>query len=81
MNETNHNGKHVRVVAIRDISERKKNELQLEQSKKDYESLVKYSPDGIFIHNYNGEIIFANPSSLKVELLKMEFSIFSTFIQ
>lgn len=58
--------KNLRVVAIRDISDRKKYIAQLEESKADYESLVAQSPDGIFIHDEHGKIIFANPSAHKI---------------
>ena len=70
--ETQHGDKFIRVVAIRDISDRKNYEIKLQQSKIDYEVLVKYSPDGIFIHDKKGKIVFANPSSLQIGGMKSE---------
>lgn len=58
-----YNGKTVRVVAIRDISDRKLYEAQLRQVNEDYENLIRQSPDGIFILDEKGKILFANPSA------------------
>jgi PAS domain S-box-containing protein len=61
--EYNYKGTRARVVAIRDISERKEYERQLQQVNDDYESLIRQSPDGIFILDEKGKILFANPSA------------------
>jgi PAS domain S-box-containing protein len=58
--------KAARVVAIRDISRRKNSEKQLHQVKEDYENLIKQSPDGIFILDEKGNILFANPSAHQI---------------
>lgn len=61
--EIRYNGKPARVVAIRDISDRKLYEAELRQVKEDYENLIRQSPDGIFILDERGKILFANPSA------------------
>lgn len=56
-------GKTTRVVTFRDISDRRQYEAQLRQAKEDYENLIRHSPDGIFILDEKGKILFANPSA------------------
>ena len=53
-----------------DISERKEYELQLQKSRETYRNLVEYSPDGVFIHDEKGHVIFANSSALKIMGIK-----------
>ena len=55
--------KKARVVAIRDITSQKEYEVMLRQVNSDYENLISQSPDGIFILNDQGKILFANPSA------------------
>lgn len=55
-----------RVVAIRDITERKKSDRLLKQAKEDYENLINQSPDGIFILDEKGKIIFSNPGAHQI---------------
>ena len=58
--------KKARVVAIRDISRRKDFETVMRQANADYETLISQSPDGLFIINENGIILFANPSAYQI---------------
>jgi PAS domain S-box-containing protein len=51
---------------ILDITARKQHEFELEKSKESYKNLIESSPDGIFIHDHQGEVLFANPSILKM---------------
>ncbi|HEV7231819.1 MAG TPA: PAS domain S-box protein [Bacteroidia bacterium] len=51
---------------ISDITARKHDEFELEKSKESYKNLIESSPDGIFIHDHKGEVLFANPSILKM---------------
>ena len=60
------NNTQLRVAAIRDISERKDYELKLRQITNDYQTLITQSPDGIFIVNDEGKILFANPSAYHI---------------
>jgi len=55
-----------RVAALRDISFKKKAEDDLKKSRENYRNLVEFSPDGIFIHDQMGHVVFANPSGLKM---------------
>lgn len=59
-------GKTARVVAIRDVSDRKESELKLQQVNEDYENLIRQSPDGIFILDEGGKILFANPGAYQI---------------
>ena len=58
--------KKARVVAIRDISRRKDFETVMRQANADYETLISQSPDGLFIINENGIILFANPRAYQI---------------
>ncbi|MBN8701471.1 MAG: PAS domain S-box protein [Bacteroidetes bacterium] len=51
---------------ITDITARKEFELKIKSSEDNYRRLVELSPDGIFIHDLKGYVIFANPSALKI---------------
>jgi PAS domain S-box-containing protein len=51
---------------ISDITSNKHHELELEKSRESYKNLIESSPDGIFIHDKKGELLFANPSVLKM---------------
>jgi PAS domain S-box-containing protein len=51
---------------ITDITDRKNYEIQLEQSRENYRNLIEYTPDGVFIHDRRGRILFANPSTLRI---------------
>jgi len=51
---------------ITDITEQKQHEIELEKSKESYKNLIESSPDGIFIHDYKGDVLFANPAILKM---------------
>ena len=60
------NRKEAQLVLIKDITEQRNVERSLRQTKEDYRNLIEYSPDGVFIHNEKGIVIFANPSALKM---------------
>jgi PAS domain S-box-containing protein len=49
-----------------DITERVKQQEELEKSRESYRSLIEHSPDGVFIHDDSGNVIYANPSALKM---------------
>ena len=49
---------------LTDITDRKNYEIQLEQSRENYRNLIEYTPDGVFIHDEHGNVLFANPSTL-----------------
>ncbi len=70
--QLNYNGKITRVVSIRDISLRKEYEHKLKQVKEDYENLIRQSPDGVFILDKKGKILFANPSAHRIVGLHSE---------
>ena len=59
-------GKHVRVSAIRDITERKEAEQKLINSENKYREVIENAGDGILIGNLNGEIIEANKGFLNL---------------
>ncbi len=54
------------VIAIRDITEYKKLLKKLKFSKEKYESLVNIIPEGIYIANFNNNIIYANSRFLEM---------------
>jgi len=49
-----------------DITETKRIQEALQEREENYKSLIEHMPDGIFIHNEKGEVIFANPAALKI---------------
>ncbi len=51
---------------ITNITDRKEYELRLEQSRENYRRLVENSPDGIFIHDLTGKVVFVNPAALRM---------------
>jgi len=55
-------GRPARLVAIEDITERRRAEQSLRQNQESYRLLVEQSPDAILVHR-RGTIIFANTSA------------------
>lgn len=49
-----------------DITETKQIQQKLQESEENYRSLIEHTPDGILIHDEKGNVVFANPSSLKM---------------
>jgi len=58
------------LTLIKDVTEQLKAQKSLEQSRGDYKNLIEFMPDGIFIHNDQGEMVFANPAALKMSGIK-----------
>jgi len=61
---------------IMDITERKKIDLEKQESEEKYRTLIEVSPDAIFI-NYNYKVIYVNPSAIKLFGAKKEEQIIS----
>jgi diguanylate cyclase (GGDEF)-like protein/PAS domain S-box-containing protein len=57
--------KRMAIGSVYDITERKKIELELMESKQRYQTLVEHSPFGIIVHQ-NGIIEYANPMALSI---------------
>ena len=57
-----YNGEEIRVTAVRDISDRKETELELQRFKTSYD----HSPLSILILSAHGEIEYANPAFTKI---------------
>lgn len=55
---------------ITDITNNKEIELKIKSSENNYRRLVEASPDGVFIHDENGYVVFANPSCLRTMGIK-----------
>ncbi len=54
------------IVVVRDISERKKIERELKESKEMYEKLVKASPNAVTVTDLNGNIIEISEEAIKL---------------
>ncbi len=72
-------GKKARVVAIRDISVRKKTEAALIESEAQLRELVEYLPHPIVIHE-QGQVLYVNSATLKLFRLKSPKEIIGTSI-
>ncbi|AGB01604.1 PAS domain S-box protein [Methanoregula formicica] len=51
---------------LRDITERKEMELALKESEEKFRALVDNSLEGIFIVNFTGKLLFANPAAARI---------------
>ena len=56
-------GRKMRMTALRDITERKKVELALQESEERLKILFEYAPDGIYLHDLNGNLIDGNKAA------------------
>jgi len=61
-----HKGKTMRVVALQDISERRRAEQALQESEERYRLLVELSPDAITVLGADYKVLFANPATAKL---------------
>ena len=59
-------GKRLRVGAIRDISERKRIEQELQESERKYRALINTAPYGILLTDLDGKIILSNPAHHRI---------------
>ena len=62
--EIRHYGQPARVSVIQDITERKKAEEKLKESEERYNGLYERIRDSIYVHDFEGNIVDANPSCL-----------------
>lgn len=49
---------------ITDITERKSFEISQEETRKTYKNLIESSPEGLFVHDLEGRVLFANPKAV-----------------
>jgi len=61
-----HEGRTVRITAVRDITERKKSEIALRESESKFKNIFEHSPLGIAILDIKG-----NPTNLNKQILKL----------
>ncbi|MGP8153198.1 MAG: PAS domain S-box protein, partial [Smithella sp.] len=70
-------GSHLILLAIEDITERRRLETELQKKNNQYRQLADNAADGIFIHDKKGQFLFVNPRFCEMlgytedELLKM----------
>jgi len=60
-----YNGKDARVVAIRDLSERRKAEQQIRNSERKFRRLFERSQDGIVLFDERGHVVDANKMAME----------------
>ncbi|WP_020526166.1 PAS domain S-box protein [Flexithrix dorotheae] len=75
-----HKGKRVRVVAVRDITNRKKAENQIRETELKYQKLFESSSDGIAICGIDGKILETNDAFCRMLQYSKEEIISKTFI-
>ena len=56
-------GRKMRMTAIRDITERKKAEVELQESEERLKILFEYAPDGIYLNDLNGNLVDGNKAA------------------
>ncbi|HVP35474.1 MAG TPA: PAS domain S-box protein, partial [Terriglobales bacterium] len=64
--EITYKGRKARISTARDISERKKSEKKLRESEERYKALFERSLDCVYVHDFDGNFLDANPASLNL---------------
>jgi len=64
-----HKGRKVRLMAIRDVTERKKTTEALKESEQLYRSLVETSPDCVFLCDLNAGVLMVNHRAVELFLM------------
>lgn len=59
-------GEDILQATVRDISERKKAERELQESEKKYRSIIENMVDGYYRTNFAGRIVLASPSAMEM---------------
>ena len=74
-------GKSVRMVIIRDITERKQAEKQLKESEENLRTYLDNAPDGIYLSDLNGHFLYGNKKAEEILGCKKEALIGNSFLK
>jgi PAS domain S-box-containing protein len=80
VSDTRWEGEQCYLVSLRDITDRKQAQKDLQRSEKKYRSYIDNAPDGIFVADAQGRYVEANPAACQItgyseeELLTMSVS-------
>ena len=74
-------GKSVRMVIIRDITERKQAEKQLKESEENLRTYLDNAPDGIYLSDLNGHFLYGNKKAEEILGCKKEALIGKSFLK
>jgi PAS domain S-box-containing protein len=66
VSETAYLGEPTTLAYLRDITDRKKSELQLDQERETFFSVLQNAPYGIFLHGSKGATLFVNPQATAI---------------
>nr|NQU94433.1 PAS domain S-box protein [Bacteroidota bacterium] len=75
-----HNDDEIRIVAVRDITEKVETKSALQESEQKFQTYIQASPTSVFIADENGKYTFVNPAAANLlgyseeELLQMSIS-------
>ncbi len=69
--DIDYKGSLIRIAALRDISEKVRMEIALQNAETQYESVINNSQEGIFVIQ-NGVFVFANPTITKISGFQWE---------